>query len=249
MAEEKRGCGSISTIIITIIAILIIIALAFFYYYFLSQPYPVESPPVTVAQTPPVKNTPVTNVPVKPEPPPEPPAFSTQVIIFLPPEILPAEIKAGDCQINSIAQPYRADAFKCIVGKTTYDPCFSTALADIVYCKMNPLRAGNDFLIKLSKPLPAPLVPQNINSSWAWFLLLNDGEETFCGPYTGTRPIAGGEVAYYGCKINENKELVALLGDIKKGQAWTAQKAILVKRGAVWTVKSSQEVNIKIVWQ
>lgn len=238
MAEENKTNSSISTTIITIFAIAIIIALAFFYYYFIThQPAPPISP----------QNLSPTEILPKPvAPKPEP--FSTQAIIFNPPETLPTEIKAGDCQINSLAQPYRQDSWKCTVGKIAYDPCF-TVMPDVVYCKMNPSENGNDFLIKLPKPLPPPLVPQNIQDNWAWFLLLDDGEETFCGPYTGTRPIASGQIAYYGCKINENRELVVLLGDIKKGQVWTAQKAILIKEGAVWTIKSSEEINIKTVWQ
>ncbi len=240
--ENKKRNNSISTIIITIIAILIIIALAFFYYYFTSQPYPVANMPSAPVQTPPVKN-----VPVIPEAPPEVPTFSTEVINFISPAILPAEIKEGDCQINSIAQPYRLDAWKCAASKAIYDPCFSTVLTDVVYCKMNPIEAGKDFLIKLVKPLPTPLTPKNINSNWAWFVELKDG--TFCSPYTGARPIINGQVAFYGCKSNIKGEQSVLMGDLKKDLIWKAEKSILTKSGLKWVLKYSEEVEVKTVWQ
>jgi len=232
---------SLSTIIITIFAIAIIIALAFFYYYFTTKSYPVENPSPAVVKIPPVNNPPII-----PEPPPRVESFSTEVINFVPPETLPAEIKKGDCQINSVAQPYRPDAWKCAVGKIVYDPCFSTALSDVVYCKMNPLEVGNDFLINLARPLPAPAVPKNINSNWAWFLVLEDGTEL--SPYVGTRPIMDGEVALYGSKI-VNGERTVLIGDLISGPIWTAQKKVLTLSGKKWVTKSSETVRIKTVWQ
>lgn len=233
---------SLSTIIITIFAILIIIALAFFYYYFASQLEPVRNLSPAVVETSPVKNPPII-----PEPLPEPQAFATEVINFVPPVTLPAEIKEGDCQINSVAQPYRQDAWKCTVGKVVYDPCFSTVLSDVVYCKMNPLQDGNDFLIKLAKPLPVPLTPKNAQDNWAWFVELRDG--TYCSPYTGPRPIINGQVAFYGCKSNAAGEQAVLMGDLKENLIWKAEKATLIKSGLKWVFKFLEEAEIKTVWQ
>lgn len=242
MEEEKKGNTSISTVVITIIAIIIIIVLAFFYYYFVTNSYTAVNSPANVVENTPVKNiTPAPQVPVKAE------SFSTEVINFVPPSTLPSEIKEGDCQISSLAQPYRTDAFKCAVGKVVFDPCFSTTLSDILYCKMNPLQEGGDFLIKIANPLPAPTTPKNLQDNWAWFLILRD--ETFCSPYTGARPIVNGQVAFYGCKSNVAGEQAVLMGDLKKDLIWKAQKATLVKNGSKWTLKSSEEVEVKTVWQ
>ncbi|MEK7080257.1 MAG: hypothetical protein AAB925_00275 [Patescibacteria group bacterium] len=232
MSTEKRGDASISTIIITFFAIVVIIALAFFYYYLAVKPYPSDNAFLNIPET---------------VPAPKVESFSTEVINFVPPAILPAEIKEGDCQINSVAQLYRLDAFKCFANKVAYDPCFSTGLSDIVYCKMNPLEQGNDFLIKLTKPLPPPLTPKNIQDNWAWFVELRDG--TYCSPYTEARPIFQGQAAFYNCKSNTAGEQIILMGDLKKDLIWTTEKAILVKSGSSWVIKSSEEAEVKTVWQ
>ena len=242
MEEEKKGSTSISTIVVTAFAIIIIVVLAFFYYYFITNSYPVVNLSTNVTE-----NTSVKNITSAPEAPVKVETFSTEVINFVSPAILPSEIKEGDCPISSLAEPYRADAFKCAVGKVIYDPCFSTTLSDIVYCKMNPLRDGGDFLIKIANPLPAPTMPKNLQDSWAWFLMLRDG--TFCSPYTGARPIVNGQVAFYGCKSNVAGEQAVLMGDLKKDLIWKAEKAALVKSGSKWILKSSEEVEVKTVWQ
>lgn len=242
MAEKKEGNTSISTIIIATIAIIIIIALAFFYYYFTTKLYPIESPPPVV-----VKNLPVKNKPAALAVLPKKESFTTEVINFVPPENLPAEIKEGDCQTNSFADPYRRDAWRCAAGKVVYDPCFSIALSDVVYCKMNPLQDGGEFLIKLAKPLPEPIVPENAQDNWAWFIELRDG--TYCSPYTGPRPIVNSQVAFYGCKSNAAGEQAVLMGDLKKNLIWKAEKATLIKSGLKWVLKFSEELEIKTVWQ
>jgi len=242
MPKEKKGSASISTIIITIFAIIVIIALAFFYYYLTVRPYPNDNVFLNIPKVIPAQN----NL-TPPEPAPEVKSFFTEVIKFVPPAILPSEIKEGDCQINSLAQPYRQDAFKCTAAKVVYDPCFSIALSDIAYCKMNPLQEGSDFLINLTKPLPLPIMPQNISENWAWFVELRDG--TYCSPYTGARPIFQGQAAFYGCKSNIAGERIVLMGDLKKGSIWTAEKITLVKSGSDWIIKSSEEAEVKTVWQ
>jgi len=234
---------SVWTIIITVVAIIVIIALAFLYYYFITA-IPASAPPVTTV------NRPQENVqkPAASETPktPEANSFSTEVINFVPPESLPSEIKTGSCSVNSFAQPYRQDAWRCTAGSSTYDPCFSTVLSDVVYCKMNPLEQGSDFLIKLTKTLPAPLIPKNTNNNWAWFLVLEDG--TQLSPYTGTRPMIDGEPAFYGSKIS-NGERSVIIGDLIKGQAWSAQRKILMLEGKKWVTKLTETVRIKVVWQ
>jgi N-acetyl-anhydromuramyl-L-alanine amidase AmpD len=42
---------------------------------------------------------------------------------------------------------------------------------------------------------------------------------------------------------------VVILGELKKGLVWTATKGILEKAGGNWALKSSEEMNIKTVWQ
>jgi len=240
--EEKKEKVSNSTIVITVFAIMVIVALASLHYYFTVESYPAQDIPSVAVVNTPVKNTPA----VVSEPPSEIESFSTEVISFVPPQTLPVEIKNGDCQVNSIAQPYRLDAWKCISGKFAYDPCFSTGVSDIVYCKMDPSQDGGDFLIKITKPLPTSLIPKNVNNNWVWFLVLEDG--TKLSPYLGTRPIVDGEAAFYGSSI-VNGQRIVVIGDLVSRSVWTAQKKVLQLNGKNWVTQSSETVRVKTVWQ
>lgn len=235
MPKEKRGSASISTIIITIFATIVIFTLAFFYYYLTIKPYPDNNFSEVVL---PVVLPPANDIPAV--------SFSTQVINFAAPSTLPSEIKAGDCQINSLTQPYRPDAWKCVSNKVVYDPCFSIALNDLVYCKVSPLEEASDFLIRLANPLPSPVIPKNINANWAWFLALEDGTEL--SPYIGARPMIDGEPAFYSSKI-VNGERAVIIGDLVSGPIWTAEKKVLTQSGKNWVTKSSETVRVKTVWQ
>ncbi|MGA2418123.1 MAG: hypothetical protein ABSF55_02705 [Candidatus Staskawiczbacteria bacterium] len=228
---------SVSTIIITSVAVIIIFILAFLFYYYSTMPAPVapqESAPVTTSQ----------------QQPPAPQIIPTNIITFAPPATLPTVQKNGKCFASSIAEPYRQDAFRCMIGNLIYDPCFSIAQKGFVYCQVN-VDESTGFLMKLTQALPKVSVPAVMQDNWAWFLQLKDG--TYCSPFTGTRPFYGSgpnaQVAYYGCNSNNKDEQVVLLGDLTKGDVWTAQEAILTKTGTAWTIQSTQRVDIDTVWQ
>jgi hypothetical protein len=237
---ENQKKYSVSTIIITAIAIIIILVLAFLFYDYSIKP--ISLAPLAVVESSGVKTTPPLAPPVQ--------IIPTNVIRFLPPEILPAEQKSGYCWVSSIAEPFRTDAFRCMVGNLIYDPCFSTIQKGFVYCQTNT-DSSTGFLIKLTKPLPSPEVPKVVQNNWAWFLMLRDG--TYCSPFTGTRPFFGqgpsAEVAYYACDSINNDQQVVLLGDITAGNVWTAEEAFLVKDGTNWVVASSQKADIDTIWQ
>ena len=169
--------------------------------------------------------------------------ISTNVIHFAAPEILPEIKTTGDCEESSVAQPYRQDAWRCIVQDEIYDPCFTVAEKDLVFCPADPSKT-NSILIKLENPLPKPFVPAITKNNWAWFLKLADG--TYCSPFTGTLPPLKDGVASYGCSGESGK---VLLGDLNDGTVWTAKEAILVQSGQNWVVKSSQQIAIDTVWQ
>jgi hypothetical protein len=235
MAENKKDFLSI---IVATIAIVIIIALVFLFYYFSAK-----NVSLTGIKTASVSET-LNNLPKKPN------VIPTNVISFKPSEVLPKEIKSGNCWVNSIAQPFREDAFRCMVDNAIYDPCFQASTGSFVFCQMNPL-APEAFLINLTKPLPKADVPQNKQSNWAWFVKLRDG--TYCSPFTGTRPFFGtgpnAQIAYYGCNSNDKTEQVVLMGDLAESNVWTADKAILAQEGKNWVVKSLEKVEIDTVWQ
>ena len=245
---EAPKKSSASAIVIAVIASVIIVALAGAYYYSIVY-LPAFNPELADAGN--VEETASVQQPaeVLPAPEPEPQEPSTSIITFAVPAILPATEKDGYCWVNSAAQPYRADAWRCMVENSIYDPCFIVPSIDSiskVFCQMDPL-APDAFLINLTKPLPEPSLPQDLPDNWAWFLEFEDG--TVCAPYTGTRPFINGKTAYYGCRSGVKNETAVLTGDLKKGTMWAAEKSVLVKNGAIWTVKSSEQANIKTVWQ
>jgi len=170
----------------------------------------------------------------------------TKVISFNPPEVLPETIKKGNCSASSIAEPYRDDAWRCVVDKSIYDPCFTTKETGKVFCQMNPLKE-NAFLIETENPLPPVTVENENKNNWAWFVRLRDG--TFCSPYIGTRPFVGEDIAYYGCSSNEKSKTVVLMGDLISGKIWKANKAVIVQNGDNKMIESSEVVEIDSVWQ
>jgi len=234
-----------STIIITAIAIIFIIGLAFAYYYFtvanptVAEPTPESTESVATNSSPQEVLPQETTQPVT-----EP---STTVIYYTVPLTEDMQEQQGSCTMSSVAEPYRQDAWKCQVAKTTYDPCFSTDQADRVVCQPNPTDSENIFAIKLTSPLPEPTIPQTTQSNWAWFVQLEDG--SLCSPYTAKRPLVDGEAAFYGSAIKDGKRFV-LIGDLNNSaKMWTATKKNLIKSGTTWVTESTETVNIQAVWK
>jgi hypothetical protein len=174
-------------------------------------------------------------------------SWHTNVIVFKPSEVLMQQQKQGECFSSSVAHPFRKDAFRCLVENEIYDPCFAIKNQGTVFCQLNP-SVPEAFLIRLKKPLPQASVLEFTQDNWAWFVKLRDG--TYCSPFTGTRPFFGGDkIAYYGCESNIKNEQVVLIGDLTKGDIWTANKAVLTKDGNNWIIKSTEQIKIDSVWQ
>jgi hypothetical protein len=174
---------------------------------------------------------------------------ATQVVRYIPSAQLPADIKDGSCFANSVAAPYRADAWRCTVGNEINDPCFESSEKDILVCGANPAMGEAGFQLKSTKPLPAASVAKPSAYNWAWLVLLNDG--TYCTPFTGTRPFtATGDVAIYSCKAaNPGEDMI--FGDLDTSKnIWTAKVGALSTDGAYPpSIRSSAELSVKTVWQ
>ena len=181
----------------------------------------------------------------------------TQVISYIPnASTSGTAVKKGSCLTNSIAAPYRADAWRCMVGNEIYDPCFeiptSTSTKNLL-CGINPAQPAttSTFMLQLIKSLSTPgALPNPTPSNWAWAVMLADG--TYCTPFTGTRPFAAsGEAAYYGC-ASENPAEEYIFGDLNNSQAiWTAAVGSLSKSTSTYppTIESLQTVPVKTAWQ
>ncbi len=176
-------------------------------------------------------------------------AAATNLIHYTPPATLPAQTKQGSCWTNSIAAPYRADAWRCTVGNAIQDPCFETSREGTLLCGVDPTQGKEGFQLTLTKPLPTPDVPKEQPTNWAWAVELQDG--TFCTPFTGTRPFFGaGEAGYYGCNGSTPSSSIMLLGDLHNTEPlWTASKATIQENNMQWSIAASSTVPIKTVWQ
>ncbi len=183
---------------------------------------------------------------------------ATEVITYTPPDVLPETTKEGLCWANSVAEPYRADAWRCqltpenpeaegVSASDIYDPCFSIASEDTVICDIDPIANTVGFQLLLSQPLPEPQPVTPAKENWGWMVELADG--TLCAPFTGTLPAVNGQTAPYACASGIEGQSLVLLGDLKKDMVWTATEAEIAIENNVIAIKQSKEVDIKKVWQ
>lgn len=186
-----------------------------------------------------------TNAGISPATTSTPPAAPTQIIKYAVPISLPTSSVSGYCWTNSIAAPYRTDAWRCMVGNSIQDPCF-TAASGSVFCPENPANNAG-LLIKLTKPLPAP---ESVTSTgnWAWRLELANG--VFCEPFTGTRPFIDGQMGTYSCAAGTDNQNLMLMGDLNASSSvWTAEEAVITQSGNNYSISSSSTVPVEIAWQ
>jgi hypothetical protein len=187
------------------------------------------------------------NVPVVP---------ATQVIAYVPPQ--PASstpTEKGSCWTNSIAAPFRADAWRCAVENSISDPCFEIpGSTGTLLCGIDPAvtNSTSTFVLKLTQPLPEAQVPPGLPpSDWAWLIQLGDG--TLCSPFTGTLPpIAGGQSANYDCAPGPLGNNLLIFNDLNTSSSvWTASVGTIStgSTSSLPTIESSTTVPISTIWQ
>ena len=184
----------------------------------------------------------------------------TRVMVYEPP--LPANstpVEKGSCFASSIAAPYRADAWRCMVGNAISDPCFELATGGgkSLLCGANPAAVSTSsmFVLQLTKSLPQASVPAPASTTSgttqpsAWLVQLVDG--TICTPFTGTRPFdASGDVATYACNGGPNESMI--FGDLNNASpVWTAEIGSLSTATSTFPppMVASATVPIYAVWQ
>jgi hypothetical protein len=179
---------------------------------------------------------------------------ATQVIAYIPaPPASSTPVENGSCWTNSIAAPFRTDAWRCAVGNGVSDPCFEIPNnSSSLVCNVNPavVDSTSTFLLKLTRPLPAPEVPSGPPpSNWAWLIQLADG--TLCTPYTGTLPItATGEAANYDCAPGPLGDVMIFGGLDVSSSVWTAEVGTISEStSSLPIIASSSTVPVSTVWQ
>ncbi|HUC31171.1 MAG TPA: hypothetical protein VMR99_00575 [Candidatus Paceibacterota bacterium] len=180
---------------------------------------------------------------------------ATQVIAYSPSQPTSSTpLENGSCWTNSIAAPFRADAWRCAVGNGISDPCFQIpGSSSTLLCGINPTvqNSTSTFVLKLTQPLPAPEVPQGIPpSNWAWLVQLADG--TLCTPFTGTLPITATEdVANYGCAPGPLGDNLMIFGELNTSSSpWMAEVGTISESSSSLPVlATSSTVPVATVWQ
>jgi len=152
----------------------------------------------------------------------KPELTATKVIDYVP--SAPAEnanLVDGSCWTNSIAAPFRGDAWRCTVGNNIHDPCFQIPGNANLLCDPNFGNSSDTspVILSLVKPLPKPgkIPAPGSPADGAWLIKLKGG--ILCSPFTGTLPFSDkGDVATYGCS---DKRLIFGINADKK--IWTAK--------------------------
>ena len=170
----------------------------------------------------------------------KPEVTSTTVIDFVP-AVPPGEEREGYCWTTSIAAP-RPDAWRCMVGNSIHDPAFSLPGGEYVVCDANPATGEPGFKVRLTKPLPAPDIPPQVQNN-GWLLELADG--MVCQRRAGgALPSIDGKTVTYYCPDGS-----MIVGEPNMGQVWTAEKVTVESGDRGFTAKTSKTVAIRTVWR
>ena len=111
-------------------------------------------------------------------------------------------------------------------------------------CGADPAANAAGFTVNLTEPLPKSDIPAEAKQAYqGWLIRLADG--TLCGFATGATTGVNGERANYLCTDQS-----VILGDLKPGQVWTAQHAVVsVGANGPQLDKGPETVAIRTVWQ
>ncbi|WP_151758605.1 hypothetical protein [Dictyobacter vulcani] len=139
----------------------------------------------------------------------------TRVSHFFPTGVRSTPASSGDCWVTSLAVP-RKDTWRCMVGNSIYDPCFSSPeQKDYVLCDASPAADTNGLKVTLTDPLPASTATGGDDKPW----VLHLANGAYCTFVTGATGLVGDERINYGCT---NKAFIP--GFPKQGSVWTVQE-------------------------
>ncbi len=171
---------------------------------------------------------------------------ATAVIRFAPPAALPDRAVEGKCRTPSTAAWFRADAWGCETGSSTYDPCFRTGPAGgQVWCVSDPRQPGSGTLLNAGM---LAVTHASSPPHRSWFFELTDGST--CRPLSAAGRVVEGEHELYTCKYGSAGEADAVLGDLDSSTPiWTIHKVLINKKAEPQTVKSLAIAPVRTVWQ
>lgn len=176
---------------------------------------------------------------------------ATRIIHYVPSGVWTGT-RQGRCWTGSVAIS-RPDAWRCMVGNSIFDPCFTIENGRSVVCDVHPETGRPGFKLHLQQPLPtqgrSSSKPGAGRAGRGWLIELADG--TFCRPATGTMGVVAGQPTTYYCKSRSAGKEVVVLGELDARQArWTAEKAILAAgTGGPPVLEKIEKVPVAKVWQ
>lgn len=164
---------------------------------------------------------------------------ATQIIHYLP--FIPVEIQDGSCWTHSLIIP-QENLWRCTVKNHIYDPCIAVN-DNIIVCGADPVADEPGFRLNLTEPLPEDeaISTERANVN-VWQFALSDG--TVCSFATGATFGVGEKRVNYLCSDQSG-----ILGDIQPGKVWTAERVIMEVGDEGPTVKESETVPIRTIWQ
>jgi hypothetical protein len=156
---------------------------------------------------------------------------------------LPATSASGYCSTGSLVAD-RSDAWRCLAGNQTYDPCFSTkANTSVVACPNEALTS--DVEIHLTRPLPTPHANQRAASAndRRWLIVL--GPKCFKTPSAakcyrckfkpGTKLSLNGMRPNYDCGPRGHLRLVGFGVPNRSREPWTMYYGFVISKRTVVT--------------
>jgi hypothetical protein len=176
---------------------------------------------------------------------------ATQVTDFAP-AVPKGPRQKGHCWTDSIAVD-RADAWRCMVDNSIYDPCFSNPkLKKAVVCDADPSQNKLGFVLNLTKPLPkrdSKPLPDKL----PWLLKLADGST--CEVSTGTTAFVDGVTIPYGCSDSKECDdsgcpyMTGVTENLKRGKVWIAEKVAFRTNDKGAEFIKREPMPVAMVWK
>jgi hypothetical protein len=171
---------------------------------------------------------------------------TTTVIQFTPTAVASARAVDGTCRTSSVAAWFRSDAWACVAGSSTFDPCFRTgADGHRVWCVVDPRQPSGGTPLSVTSLTVTHATPPTHS---AWFFELTDGST--CRPLAAPGRVVEGERELYACKFGSAGDADAVLGDLdSSAPLWTVQKVMINKKAEPQTIKSVVVASVRTVWR
>jgi hypothetical protein len=185
---------------------------------------------------------------------------STRIVQYEPQQpVSSTPTEQGSCWTNSIAAPFRGDAWRCSVKSSPIDPCFQIPGNASLLCGANPAipDATSSFVLQLTQALPQSQPVQGLQpAGQAWLVELQGGR--LCTPFTGTLSFtATGDPASYGCApdpLDPSGSEVDIFTINSSSTLWTADIGALTRASVnatsgLPTITASSTVPIIAAWE